>query len=323
MWVLQLVPSFPYGRWLIAAVIFFALGAFLLASDAVGPQDLAFPWPIALFFCVCLAFVVPVFHFITERTEEAFDALRPSLKLPEAELAAARASISRKSLSWVAVNGFASVLGWLLQSWLMSVSGNVFELMTSSYLGAVVVITPLSVWLLNTCMVHALVDNARLFRRLARHVSIDLLNSRSLGPFGSMAVSSTLLIIATAASLSIMWLDGITNIWTTVPGLIPLLGALAYLFVAPVWPVHKALQAAKRAELDRVQALINSQRSVAEADPTQLTPLLAYRREIMSIPEWPFDLSIMARFGGYLVIVPLTWIGAALIENVVDLFIAG
>jgi len=53
-----------------------------------------------------------------------------------------------------------------------------------------------------------------------------------------------------------------------------------------------------------------------------MSPLLSYRREVLGTREWPFDLGVVTRLGLYLVIVPLTWIGAALIENVVDLFIA-
>ena len=49
-----------------------------------------------------------------------------------------------------------------------------------------------------------------------------------------------------------------------------------------------------------------------------LAPLLLYRREITAAPEWPFDTSVMGRLALYLVIPPLTWVGAALIEMLVD-----
>ncbi len=94
---------------------------------------------------------------------------------------------------------------------------------------------------------------------------------------------------------------------------------------APVWPIHIALRKFKRAELARVQEEIDSRRQDQPQSSWHsheaVAPLLTYRREIASVPEWPFDLSIMVRFGLYLVIVPLTWIGAALIENLVELFV--
>jgi hypothetical protein len=97
---------------------------------------------------------------------------------------------------------------------------------------------------------------------------------------------------------------------------------LGYLFVAPVWPLHKRLKAAKQAMLAVVQQQINQVSSAPLRDMSELATLLTFRREVASVAEWPLDISVLARFSLYLVIVPLTWIGAALIENVVDFFIA-
>ena len=46
--------------------------------------------------------------------------------------------------------------------------------------------------------------------------------------------------------------------------------------------------------------------------------MLTYRHEVESTSEWPFDTSVMGRLGIYLVIPPLTWVGAALIEMLLD-----
>jgi hypothetical protein len=50
----------------------------------------------------------------------------------------------------------------------------------------------------------------------------------------------------------------------------------------------------------------------------KLTPLLTYRREIAQISTWPFDVGNVARLTLYMVIPPLTWVAAALIENLID-----
>ena len=49
-----------------------------------------------------------------------------------------------------------------------------------------------------------------------------------------------------------------------------------------------------------------------------VTRLLIYRREIQQAPEWPFDMPALTRLGLYLILPPLTWVAAALIENLVD-----
>ncbi|MDP6376145.1 MAG: hypothetical protein QF921_09595 [Pseudomonadales bacterium] len=165
-------------------------------------------------------------------------------------------------------------------------------------------------------------DNARLFRRLSNQLTIDLLDNRNLMPFGDMTLNSTLMVIGAQALFAIMWLVSDTDPRTTIPGLVATAVPLVFLFLAPVWPIHLALRQAKQAVLARIQDSIKETRG---GDPLVnaeiLGPLLTYRREVATVAEWPFNLSIVARFGLYPVIVPITWIGAAFIENLVEVFI--
>jgi hypothetical protein len=48
------------------------------------------------------------------------------------------------------------------------------------------------------------------------------------------------------------------------------------------------------------------------------SPSYRHPQEISQVSTWPFDLGNIARLALYLIIPPLTWAGAALIENVVD-----
>jgi hypothetical protein len=58
---------------------------------------------------------------------------------------------------------------------------------------------------------------------------------------------------------------------------------------------------------------------MAEAESlSAITRLLLYRREIQQASEWPFDMPTLTRLGLYLILPPLTWVAAALIENLVD-----
>jgi len=329
LWLLALVPSVPAGRWLSGCVIFgLALLVFQLGGALSVHPNGGQTWSVALFFCVILAYITPVFHYVTERTEEAFDELAEHLPLQDAERQAVRAEISSKTGRWYLSNSAIAVLVWLLQSWLLAGdAAHMGESISRSSLGFVMSIGPLFVWLFMFCGLNALVDNARLFRRLTRELDVDLLDPQALNPVGRMAVSSTLLVIGSQASFPIMWIGGSTDPWTTIPGIIGTTIALVFMFLVPVWPVHLALRAAKRRALASIQREINEHRGVARTlDATTLgtlQPLLIYRREIDSVPEWPFDLGIVTRLGLYLVIVPLTWIGAALIEILVDVFLAG
>jgi len=324
IWLLRLVPNGRYGRWLSAAGVFALLAGWQWsASLDLPPNTSVYGWALSLFFCVILAYLTPVFHFITQRTEEALDVLAPTLNLDTAQVQHLRQRIGQKSVGWVLMNTSLGVGLWLLQSLLLVGSGELMlERLVGSYARFVGSVTPLFVWLAMTCVIQALVDNARMFRRLAQGAEIDLLNPHTLKPFGRMAVSSTLVVVGSQASFSIMWMGSQTNPWTTIPGLVATTLALLFLFIAPVWPVHRALKIAKNNEYARLSRRISEQADRARGDYAALAPLLAYRREISSTSEWPLDLNLLTRLGLYLVIVPLTWIGAALIENLVDIFIA-
>jgi hypothetical protein len=46
--------------------------------------------------------------------------------------------------------------------------------------------------------------------------------------------------------------------------------------------------------------------------------MLAYEARIESVREWPFDTSTLRRFGLFLLIPLVSWIGGALVERAVN-----
>lgn len=315
------MPGGANGRWWCGISIFILLLTFFWLTGALASSDSG---PSALFFCAILSYITPIFHYVTERTETAFDEIAHHLNLEPLAVARLRRRLSRKSTRWLIINTTLGVTMWLLQSRVLAGSfENMFRALSQSSQDLAMSVGPLPVWIFMFCATHALVDNARIFRELAGVVRLDLLDTSPLTPFGRMAATSTLVIIGSQALFPLMWLGEDTDPWTSIPGLLGTSLAMLYLFFAAVWPLHQRLRAAKHDETARLAKEIRARRAVS-ADAAQdplLSTLLIYRREIASVAEWPFDISIVARFGLYLVIVPLTWIGAALIENVVDLFI--
>jgi hypothetical protein len=312
-----------HGRWICAALLFMTIAGLVVLQKYLDPADVrSLNWPIAMFFCVVIAYLVPVFHFITEHTERAFDELTPHLKLDEASIKQHRLEFSYRSTPWQwALLALGTSL-WLIQSWLLYGGlSDALQALTGSPAQFINAILPLLVWTTMTTAIVNLIFNARAFRGLTPVIDVDVLNTGILTPVGRMAVSSTLMVIGAQASLSIMWLGGAPNPWSTAPGLLTISTALVYLFIAPVWPLHKAIKRAKAKEIETVQNAINAYKLSPAQDYANIAPLLIYRREIGRISDWPMDINVITRLGLYLIIVPLTWVGAALIENAVDLFI--
>ena len=90
------------------------------------------------------------------------------------------------------------------------------------------------------------------------------------------------------------------------------------LFVLPLWGVHLAIDAARSTRLRELQQQVDS---CDRGDITQLESLVAHRDRVQGIHTWPLDLRLIIRVLFYLVLPPLAWVGAALVENVVERFL--
>ena len=322
----RLVPPVRGGRWLCAAVLLgVGLGLFTLAGvfeSGPGARDASAS--AALFFCVLLAYIVPVFHFISERTVSALEELRTHRTADSGQIDRLQARIHRKPRRWfgvvLGIGAAAAVLHNLLLDG--SRSGLAPESRRSTADVAVMLGTTVT-WLTMTLVVSALLDNARQLARLARDVRIHLLDPGPLRPFASIAVLSTLALIGAQAAFPILIATEGSSLVAFFPGLLATAFPMLLLATWPIWPLHERLATERRSLLDALNRQIAREPLPDPQHPeslARLSPLIRYRREILDVSEWPFDLGTMTRLGLYLIIPPLTWVGAALIERLIDAF---
>ncbi len=317
-------------RWLVGAAILTTLLALFWFS---GVFDLSVQsatdgsYSPALFFSVIVAYIVPIFGYITARTERALDQVSPFLIADPAQIHRWRTRLRLKPVRWlVIVLLIAAVSGCLhnlvlyggLEVWWRNLAAMPRERGVTG--------GTLLVWFTVTMVVAGLLDNVLIFSRAARCCRVDLLDTLPLRPFANVAVSSTLAIIGAQAAFPILGLEGELDPLAFVPGLIATSGPMLLLAAMPVWPVHRRIADTRARTLAALNGQIRALQPDDPADPeparlAALTPLLAYRREVQAVSEWPFDLGVMTRLALYLIIPPLTWVGAALIENMVDTFL--
>jgi len=296
---------------------FAAAGVFDTAPEAVGAR--AHP---AVFFAVILAYIVPVFDLIAARCEDAFDELRPILRATDEEAAVLRARIRHrpaKAQLWTVALGVAAGLAHnLVLAGRFGIAGT----FTGSAAAAALSVGTFVVWIVMTTAILGLVQIARLFASLARRVDVDLLQPTQLRPFARVAVISTLAMVGAEAAFPILSLDGRQLLpLTMLPGMAIVFVAMVVLFASPLLPVQAAIANAKRNEVARLSARIAEVANAAPAEEeriARLAPLLTYRKAIEQAREWPFDSGTASRLAFYLVIPPLTWIAAAVMQHLVD-----
>lgn len=322
IWVLKLVPNFAFGGLFCAAVIFSLLYSFFRLG--VG-EDGAVSTP-ALFFSLIIAYIIPVFSFITARADEALTQLTPLLPKNGKALHFSRSRLHTVNIPVLFLQLLSGVLLGLAH--LSFIRGSVTQMLVevlTDFTALVSTLGTVLVWTVMVTVTSMLVQQAVVFARLgAQEVKISLLNTQALLPFGRVAIYSSLAIIGALALFPLMGIDSQLLAEEGLPGAIVQSISLLVLFVIPVWPVHRRLSALKaKALISIAERLEDCQGEGGCSDPTseemaELAPILAYRREITHLSTWPFDVSSVTRLVLYLVIVPLTWAGAALIERLVD-----
>ena len=319
LWLLRLVPPGRWGRWLAGVSIFTLIfGVFAVFGGLFDDtlRDRLDTW-VALFFATLLAYIVPVHHLIIQRSLTALEMLRPLLPGDGDSVDRYRRQILVKPVKQHLTVLLVGLCAGLAHNSLLLDEGElVLALMLPASLLSLII--TLAIWIVMTATISSLIENAVLFKRLAERVRIDVLNTRALTPFGSVAVSSTLAMIGAQAAFPLL-IAGSDSHWITfMPGLIATGVPMIFLFLLPVVPVHRRVTRAKQSKLAAVNADITAQADAPESGYASLEPLLVYRREVLDAPEWPFDTGALGRLALYLIIPPLTWIGAALIEILVD-----
>jgi len=170
-------------------------------------------------------------------------------------------------------------------------------------------------WMVAALLMVSRVRDAHAMRRLGRHIDIDLHNLGRLRPVGRAAIRDVLVVMGALAFMPLQSLDAEFRWVNYQTGLIFGMISAAVLFYLPVSGVHKGVRAAK---LDRLSRLEDRIDATDAEDVATLEPLLAHRDRIAHLPTWPVDLSIVSRVGFYLIIPPLAWVGAAVVEMLVQ-----
>jgi len=152
--------------------------------------------------------------------------------------------------------------------------------------------------------------------------AIDLLHLDSLYAIGRTGLRRAFVGLVGVGIGGLLVLDTVFGLWVTVP--IFAIGLIIGLVVLlrPARKVRNLIRDVKRTELTRLELLLRQARddtlSGEGSNQGRLTDLMAYRDQVESTVEWPFNSSTITRFGLYLLIPVASMVGGALVERVVD-----
>ena len=328
--LLRVVPRVPFGRVLTGLGLFLAITGTYWLTGLFDPEINRGNAPIGvpLFFGAMIAYMVPILHYIHERAAEISDELYRTAVPDDSPRQQVDQFMSTRALVVASLMGLSGGLLHSLALADLSVT-NMLRLLESSPPEAAIFVGTIAVWFVLTVVSTYLVCFAWHFQTMGDRVRVDLLDRATVTPFSRFAVTSTLAVLGAMALFPLLGIGNDDAMLSIVPGMLGMLVPMGYLLILPMAPLHRRLAALKASELHRIQGLINElespwEPSTPEATAPRLERLataLAYRREVQQMSEWPLDVGVAVRFGLYLIIPPATWVGAALIENLVDMAI--
>jgi hypothetical protein len=276
----------------------------------------------ACFFAFINAYVLTMTAGVVERMQLALDQLRPELELSAEEFDRTRQSISGapiRVLVGVALLGLAAGLIHNTLLWYSQDDGSV----TTTWFFASSASTIMT-WFFMLHCIAAMIRNARLFDELGKNrIRIDLLRPAQVEPFGVAAWLPATALMGTQIAYPLLSLGGL-NLLASLPGFGLTLISVIYLLIRPMWSVHKRLREAQTTWLRRIDARLTHRRDPT-SDPNVpddalegVTLLLQLRNQIEALPVWPFHPALAARWLFYVIAPPVTWVLAALVENIVN-----
>jgi len=150
---------------------------------------------------------------------------------------------------------------------------------------------------------------------LGEKLTLDIYRLDQLQPLARLATIEILVVAGALAFLPLQSLDAKLDSENYLPGMTVGIPSAAILFLLPLWGAHRNIVATKSTRL----AELRQRQDLIPRD--QLSPLetvTAHIDRVKSIPNWPIDIQLITRIFFYVVIAPLAWVCAALVERVID-----
>lgn len=151
---------------------------------------------------------------------------------------------------------------------------------------------------------------------------IDFLNLENIYVIGRSGLEGALAWFITIAIAGFLILPEVgSGLWVVLPIFAFTVGVGLMLLLAPARKIRNLIRQVKAEELVRLEPFLRQARDDTLSDAStqgRLSDLFAYKNQVESTPEWPFDSSTLLRFGLYLLIPIGSMVGGALVERVVN-----
>ncbi len=158
----------------------------------------------------------------------------------------------------------------------------------------------------------------KLFYLLGKEIEVSIFEQSRLEPFARVGMLDVVIVVGGMAVATVQSIDAQFRLENYLTAFLVAIPAAIALLIRPMWAVHKRLR-------DRRNELLAEVRQQIETTPERgshseiatLELLLTRRDRIKALHTWPLDVAIWSRLLFYVLIPPIAWSGAALVEVII------
>jgi hypothetical protein len=154
-----------------------------------------------------------------------------------------------------------------------------------------------------------------LFARAGNVIELSIFEPSGLEPFARVGMFNLVAVMGTLGIATVQSIDAQFRLGNYLTAFIIALPAGAALLIMPMWSLHKRMAKRKGELLAEVTAEITSTPETTTAAAIEkLEALLQRRDRVRALRSWPLDIGFWSRLGFYVLIPPLAWVAAAIVE---------
>jgi hypothetical protein len=309
------------------AVIFLLLGSvFYWFTGALWPEELpAYARSgrqitgTALMLILLPAYLLSAAIVVQRHSLRLVEELRP--QLPDFQAAEDTAVAIRGALrrSWLPATGVGLVAGLLNAPFLYA-----FTESTTPSIDISISVGQAFIWLLIAQVFGMRIQAARAFCRLGEVIDFDLFQLHRLKPLARSGLLDIMIITGALLISPLQSLDAEFRWYNYQFALMVAIPSSMTLLFWPLWSIHGRIRDEKEARLSRIDGWIGTaDRATTPEDVLRLETLLAHRDRVQAQRTWLLSTDVVSRVFLYLIIPPLAWVGAAMVERLVDQLVGG
>jgi len=156
---------------------------------------------------------------------------------------------------------------------------------------------------------------AGLFAKLGRTIPFSIFEPHTLSAFARVGMLDVVIVVGGLAIATVQSLDAQFRLENYLSAIFVAGPAAIALLIRPMWQLHKRMYRRREVLLEEVRTQIQCASEGSEIEDIQaLEDLLQRRDRVKALNTWPLDIGIWKRLFFYILIPPLAWVGAALME---------